>query len=70
MDSSTFSFKPKITCQRVNQDTITRECGKGAALSLITQDEDAMQTLSFTLGVDKISSDTTYSANALYKFEF
>ena len=67
---STLSFKPKITCQRVNQDTITRECGQGAALSLITQDEDAMQTLSFTLGVDKISSDTTYSANALYKFEF
>ena len=67
---STFSFKPKITCQRVNQDTITRECGQGAALSLITQDQDAMQTLSFTLGVDKISSDTTYSANALYKFEF
>ena len=67
---STFSFKPKITCQRANQDTITKECGQGAALSLITQDQDAMQTLSFTLGVDKISSDTTYSANALYKFEF
>ena len=32
--------------------------------------EDAMKTLSFTLGVDKIASDTTYSANALYKFEF
>ena len=67
---STFSLKPKFTCQRINQDTITRECGQGAALSLITQDEDAMQTLSFTLGVDKISADTTYSANALYKFEF
>ncbi|MDC3003254.1 Ig-like domain-containing protein, partial [Paracoccaceae bacterium] len=67
---STFSLKPKFTCQRINQDTITRECGQGAALSVITQDEDAMQTLSFTLGVDKISSDTTYSANALYKFEF
>ena len=67
---STISLKPKFTCQRINQDTITRECGQGAALSLITQDEDAMQTLSFTLGVDKISTDTTYSANALYKFEF
>ncbi len=67
---STFSFKPKFTCQRINQDTITRECGQGAALSLVTQDEDEMKTLSFTLGVDKISSDTTYSANALYKFEF
>ena len=67
---STFSLKPKFTCQRINQDTITKECGQGAAVSLITQDEDAMQTLSFTLGVDKISSDTTYSANALYKFEF
>ena len=29
---STFSFKPKITCQRVNQDTITRECGQASAL--------------------------------------
>ena len=67
---STFSFKPKFTCQRINQGTITKECGQGTALSLITQDEDAMKTLSFTLGVDKIASDTTYSANALYKFEF
>ena len=67
---STFSLKPKFTCQRVNQDIIIRECGQGAALSIITPDEDAMQTLSFTLGMDKISSDTTYSANALYKFEF
>ena len=67
---STFSLKPKFTCQRINQGTITKECGKGTALSLITQDEDAMKTLSFTLGVDKIAGDTTYSANALYKFEF
>ncbi|MDA9613119.1 Ig-like domain-containing protein [Paracoccaceae bacterium] len=67
---STFSFKPKFTCQRINQGTITKECGQGTALSLITQDEEAMKTLSFTLGVDKISGDTTYSANALYKFEF
>ncbi len=67
---SIFSLKPKYTCQRINQGTITSECGQGTALSLITQDEDAMKTLSFTLGVDKIASDTTYSANALYKFEF
>ena len=67
---STFSLKPKFICQRINQGTITRECGKGTALSLITQDENASKTLSFTLGVDKIASDTTYSANALYKFEF
>ncbi|MDA9609766.1 Ig-like domain-containing protein [Paracoccaceae bacterium] len=67
---STFSLKPKFTCQRINQGTITKECGQGTALSLITQDEDAMKTLSFTLGVDKIAGDTTYSANALYKFEF
>jgi hypothetical protein len=67
---STFSLKPKFTCQRINQGTITKECGQGTALSLITQDEDASKTLSFTLGVDKIASDTTYSANALYKFEF
>ena len=67
---STFSFKPKLTCQRINQDTITKECGQGAALSLVTQDEDAMKTLSLTLGIDKIAGDTTYSANALYKFEF
>ncbi len=67
---STFSLKPKFTCQRINQGEITKECGQGTALSLITQDEDAMKTLSFTLGIDKIASDTTYSANALYKFEF
>ena len=53
----------------IDQDTITRECGQGAALSVISQDEDAMQTLSFTL-VDKISTDTTFLANALYKLEF
>ena len=67
---STFSLKPKFTCQRINQGTISKECGQGTALSLITQDEDASKTLSFTLGIDKIASDTTYSANALYKFEF
>ena len=67
---STFSLKPSFTCQRINQGTITKECGQGTALSLITQDEDAMKTLSFTLGIDKIASDTTYSANVLYKFEF
>ena len=67
---STFSFKPKFTCQRINQGTITNECGQGAGLSLFTQDEDAMKTLSLSLGIDKFAGDTTYSANALYKFEF
>ena len=65
-----FLLSPKFTCQRINQGTITKECGQGAALSLVTQDEDAMKTLSLTLGIDKIAGDTTYSANALYKFEF
>ena len=67
---STFAFKPKFTCQRINQGKITKECGQGAALSLFTQDEYAMKTLSLALGIDKIAGDTTYSANALYKFEF
>ena len=67
---STFSLKPKVTCQRVEQDTITKECGQGAALSVISQDESAMKTFSFTLGIDKISDDTTFLANALYKVEF
>ena len=67
---STFSFKPKFTCQRINQGIITNECGQGAGLSLFTQDEDAMKTLSLSLGIDKFAGDTTYSANALYKFEF
>ena len=67
---STFSIKPKVTCQRVDQDTITEECGQGATLSINTQDESQMKTLSFTLGIDTISNDTTYSANALYKVEF
>ncbi len=67
---STFSLKPKVTCQRIEQDTITKECGQGAALSVISQDESAMKTFSFTLGIDKISNDTTFLANALYKVEF
>ena len=58
---STFSLKPKFTCQWINQGTITKECGQGTALSLITQDEDAIKTLSFTLGIDKIYEYTTYS---------
>ena len=67
---STFSVKPKVTCQRVEQGLITEECGQGAALSVNSQDESQMKTLSFTLGIDTISNDTTYSANALYKVEF
>ena len=67
---STLSVKPKVTCQRVDQGTITKECGQGAVLSVTSQDESQMKTLSFTLGIDTISNDTTYSANALYKVEF
>ncbi len=67
---STFSVKPKVTCQRVDQGTITEECGQGANVSVTSQDESQMKTLSFTLGIDTISNDTTYSANALYKVEF
>ena len=67
---STFSVKPQVTCQRINQDTITEECGQGATVSVVSQDESQMKTLSFTLGINTISNDTTYSANALYKVEF
>ena len=67
---STFSVKPQVTCQRIDQDTITEECGQGATVSVVSQDESQMKTLSFTLGIDTISNDTTYSANALYKVEF
>ena len=67
---STFSVKPKVTCQRIDQDTITEECGQGATVSVVSQDESQMKTLSLTLGIDTISNDTTYSANALYKVEF
>ena len=67
---STFSVKPKVTCQRIDQDTITEECGQGATVSVVSQDERQMKTLSFTLGINTISNDTTYSANALYKVEF
>ena len=67
---STFSVKPKVTCQRIDQDTIIEECGQGATVSVTSQDESQMKTLAFTLGIDTISNDTTYSANALYKVEF
>ena len=67
---STFSVKPQVTCQRIDQDTITEECGQGATVSVVSQDESQMKTLSFTLGINTISNDTTYSANALYKVEF
>ncbi|MFL2794966.1 MAG: hypothetical protein ACJZ82_05210, partial [Paracoccaceae bacterium] len=67
---SILSFKPQVTCQRVTRDTITRHCGQGASLSFTMQDNDAMKTLFFTLGMDKIAEDTTYTANALYKKTF
>ena len=67
---SILSFKPQVTCQRVTRDTITRHCGQGASLSFTMQDKDAMKTLFFTLGMDKIAEDTTYTANALYKKTF
>ena len=67
---STFSFKPKVFCQRVDQELVTDECGQGAALSIISQDKKALKTLTFTLGMDITPNDTTYSANALYKAEF
>ena len=60
----------KGDCQRIDQDTIIEECGQGATVSVVSQDESQMKTLSFTLGINTISNDTTYSANALYKVEF
>ena len=67
---SILSFKPQVTCQRIARDTITRHCGQGATLSFTMQDKDGLSALFFTLGVDKIAEDTTYSANLLYKAEF
>ena len=49
---STFSFKPKVFCQRIDQEVVTDECGQGAALSIISQDEEALKTLTFTFGID------------------
>ena len=67
---SILSFKPRVTCQRVARDTITKHCGQGATLSFTMQDKDAMSALFFTIGVDKIAEDTTYLVDALYKVEF
>ena len=67
---SIISIKPKITCQRVYEDVVTKHCGQGAALNLTMQDKNAMKRLLFTLSVDKISDNTTYTANAFYKSEF
>ena len=68
--SSKFSFKPKFICQRVEQYIMKKECGQGAALSLTSQDKNGLKTFSVSLAIDKISSDTTYSANALYRVGF
>ena len=68
--SSKLSFKPKFICQRVEQYIIEKECGQGAALSLNSQDKNGLKTVYFSLAIDRISSDTTYSANALYRVEF
>ena len=68
--SSKLSFKPKFICQRVEQYIMEKECGQGAALSLNSQDKNGLKTVNFSLAIDKISSDTTYSANALYTVEF
>ena len=67
---SILSFKPRVTCQRVARDTVTKHCGQGASLSFTMQDKDAMTTLFFDLGMDKLAEDTTYSVNALFKAEF
>jgi hypothetical protein len=67
---SVLSFKPQVTCQRVARDTVTKHCGQGASLSFTMQDKDAMTTLFFDLGMDKLAEDTTYSVNALFKAEF
>ena len=67
---SVLSFKPQVTCQRIARDTVTKHCGQGASISVTMQDKDAMTTLFFNLGMDKLAEDTTYSVNALYKAEF
>ena len=41
-----------------------------SAIGVISQDDRAMKTFSFTLGLEKISDDMTFLANALYKVEF
>ena len=68
--ASIIAFKPKITCQRVYGAVITNECGQGATFNFTMQDRKAIKRIFFTLGVDKISNNTTYIANAFYKAEF
>ena len=68
--SSKLSFKPKFICQRIEQYIMEKECGQGAALSLNSQDKNGLKTVYFSLAIDKISSYTTYSANALYRVDF
>ena len=65
-----FSFKPKVTCRANYRETVSKECGQGATISLTSQPQNNMETFYFLIGMDKISHNTTYSANALYKVEF
>ena len=65
-----FSFKPKVTCRANYRETVSKECGQGATISVTSQPQNNMETFYFLIGVDKISYTTTYSANALYKVEF
>ena len=65
-----FSFKPKVTCRANYRETVSKECGQGATISLTSQPQNSMETFYFLIGMDKISHSTTYSANALYKVEF
>ena len=65
-----FSFKPKVTCRANYRETVSKECGQGATISLTSQPQNNMETFYFLIGMDKISYSTTYSANALYKVEF
>lgn len=69
---STLSFKPHVTCQRVYENGIelSEECGRGAAINLSSQDANATKTLSFTLGINEIAGDATFSGSILYKAEF
>ena len=65
-----FSFKPKVTCRANYRETVSKECGQGATISVTSQPQNNMETFYFLIGMDKISYTTTYSANALYKVEF
>ena len=67
---STISFKPKVKCQRINRDIITKHCGQGATIDFSLQDKNSLERLFIILGVDKISDTNNYSANAFYKVEF